>query len=206
MSTGCGLLLHKELQDVHRLQLWSERSWKIGKIYLRFRSTSKVSYLHNQATDLVEDWLVNSYWEYKDTLGSKSFRFSNSFYSKVGIYVHLAVPYEAKVRNQWTDLAENRAVSSYSHLKATLWSKSFRFSNSFHSKDGLYVHLGIAQKATIRILSDGVPALPSIPSSHLKPVPCLGEDMPILVTTYGLIVRTSALFRRGISCPLCHRR
>ena len=36
------------------------------------------------------------------------------------VYVHLAVPYEAKVRNQWTDLAENRAVSSYSHPKATL--------------------------------------------------------------------------------------
>ena len=54
------------------------------------------------------------------TLRSKSFRFSNFFQSKVGVYVHLAVPYEAKVRNQWTYLAENRAVSSYSHPKATL--------------------------------------------------------------------------------------
>ena len=195
-----------------------------------------MSYLHNQATDLIEGWLVSSYWEYKDTSGSKYFRFSNSFHSKVGIYVHLAVPheakvhnqwtdlaenravssyshpkaflwsksfrfstsfhskvevyvhlavpYEAKVRNQWTDLAENRAVSSYSHPKATLWSKSSRFSTSFHSKDGLYVHLGVAQKATVRIWSDGVPALPSIPSSHLKPVPCLGEDMQILLSNW----------------------
>ena len=78
----------------------------------------------------------------------------------------------------------NLRSPSSSHPKATLWSKSFLFSTSFHSKDGLYVHLGIAQKATVRILSDGVPALPSIPSSHLKPVPCLGEDMPILLSNW----------------------
>ena len=140
--------------------------------------------LRSQWADLAENRAVSSYSILIATLWSKSFRFSNSFHSKDGLYVHLAVPYEAKVRNQWTDLAENRAVSSYSNHIATLWSKSFRFSTSFHSKDVLYVHLGIAQKATVRSLSDGVPALPSIPSSHLKPVPCLGEDMQILIPNW----------------------
>ena len=138
--------------------------------------------------DLAENRFVNSYLENIGTLWSKSFRFSNSFYSKVGIYAHLAVRYEAKLRSQWADLAENRRVSSYSNPIDTLWSKSFRFSSSFHSKDGVYVHLGIALMSINQGWSDGVLALPTNPPSHLEAVPSLENFVSILGTTYGCTV------------------
>ena len=138
--------------------------------------------------DLAENWFVNSYLEYIGTLWSKSFRFSNSFHLKVGIYAHLAVRYEAKLRSQWADLAENRRVSSYSNHIDTLWSKSFRFSSSFHSKDGVYVHLGIALMSINQGWSDGVLALPTNPPSHLEAVPSPGNFVSILGTTYGCTV------------------
>ena len=117
-----------------------------------------------------------------------SIRFSNSFHSKVGIYAHLAVRYEAKLRSQWADLAENRRVSTYSNYIDTLWSKSFRFSSSFHSKDGVYVHLGIALMSINQGWSDGVLALPTNPPSHLEAVPSPENFVSILGTTYGCTV------------------
>ena len=167
--------------------LWSKSFWFSNSFHSEFGIYAHLAVgyeakLRSQWADLAENRRVSSYSIPIDTLWSKSFWFSSSFHFKVGVYVHLAVPYEAKLHSQWADLAENRRVSSYSDPIDILWSKSFRFSSSFHSKDGVYVHLGIALKAINQGWSDGVLALPTNPPSHLEAVPSPGNFVSILLS------------------------
>ena len=167
--------------------LWSKSFRFSNSFHLKFGIYAHLAVpyeakLCSQWEDLAENRCVSSYSNPIDTLWSKSLRVSNSFLSKVGIFAHLAVRYEAKLRSQWAYLAENRRVSSYSNPIDTLWSKSFRFSSSFHSKDGVYVHLGIALMSINQGWSDGVLALPTYPPSHLEAVPSPGNFMSILLS------------------------
>ena len=77
--------------------------------------------LGSQWTDLAENRRVTSSSNHMATLKEVNISdFPTSFTPKLESMYILQFLMKQKVRNQWTDLAENRAVSSYSNHIATL--------------------------------------------------------------------------------------